>query len=108
MTNIPVETRLPIEARMVLTASQYSQIAAAYEHAAADLTLPPKLRAAFAEKAKRFRMLAQETAVKQAIEPQRYRPLVGTGTHSSLPGLGLAKYDGCLAMEPQRYRPLVA
>ena len=50
MTNIP-ETRVPIEARMVLTASQYSQIAATYEHAAADLTLPPQPRAAFAEKA---------------------------------------------------------
>ena len=117
MTNIP-ETRLPIEARMVLTASQYSQIAATYEHAAADLTLPPQSRAAFAEKAKRFHLLARMTAAKQAMavsqnssplmEPQRYRPLVGTDTHSSLPELELAKYHGCLAMEPQRYRPLVA
>jgi hypothetical protein len=110
MTNIPVKARLPIEARMVLTASQYSQIAATYEHAAADLTLPPQPRSAFAEKAKRFRVLARMTAAKQSshlMEPQRYRPLVGT-THSSLPELGLATYDGCLAMEPQRYRPLVA
>jgi hypothetical protein len=117
MTNIP-ERRLSTEAPMDLTASQYSQIAATYEHAAADLTLPPQPRAAFAEKGRRFRMLAQMTAAKQAMavsqnssplmEPQRYRPLVGTDTHSSMPELELAKYDGCLVMEPQRYRPLVA
>ena len=101
MTNIP-ETRLPIEARMVLTASQYRQIAATYEHAAADLTLPPQPRAAFAEKAKTFRMLARMTAAKQAMEPQRYRPLVGTDTPASLPELELAKYHGCLVMDPQR------
>jgi hypothetical protein len=105
MTNIP-ETRLPIEARMVLTASQYSQIAATYEHTAGDLTLPPQPRAAFAEKAKGFRMLARMTAAKEAMavsqnsspvmEPQCYRPLVGTDTHSSLPELELAKYDGLL------------
>ena len=63
------ETRLRIEARMVLTASQYRQIGATYEHAAADLTLPPQPRAAFAEKAKTFRMLARMTAAKQAMEP---------------------------------------
>ena len=118
MTNIPVKTRLPIKARMVLTAPQYSQITATYEHAAADWTLPLQPRAAFAKKASWFRMLARATAAKQAMalppnvfplmEPQRYRPLVGTGTHSSLPELGLAaKYVGSLAMEPQRYRPLV-
>jgi hypothetical protein len=117
MTNIP-ETRLPIVVRLDLTAPQYSQIAATYEHAAADLTLPPQPRAAFAEKAKRFRILARMTAAKQAMavsqnssprmEPQRYRPLVGADTPSSLPELELAKYDGCFAMEPQRYRPLVA
>ena len=118
MTNIPVKARLLIEARMDLTAPQLAQIAATYEHAAADLTLPPQPRAAFAEKAKRFRMLARMTAAKQTMavsrnssllmEPQRYRPLVGADTHSSLPELELAKYDGCLVIEPQRYRPLVA
>jgi hypothetical protein len=118
MTNIP-ETRLPIHA---LTASQYSQISATYERAAGDLTLPPQPRAAFAQMAKRFGMLARMTAVKQAMavsqnstplssplmEPQRYRPLVGTDAHSSLPELELAKYDTCVAMKPQRYQPLVA
>ena len=60
MTNIPAKTRLPIKARMVLTAPQYSQIAATYEHAAADWTLPPQPRAAFAMKASWFRMRAQK------------------------------------------------
>jgi hypothetical protein len=39
MTYIPVTTRLPIKARMVLTGLQYSQIAATYEAAAADWAL---------------------------------------------------------------------
>ena len=101
--NIP-EPRLPVEARMVLTASQYSQIAATYEHAAMDLTLPPQSRAAFAGKAKQFRMLAMAVSQNSSprLEPQRYRPLVGTDTPSSLPELELAKYNACLVMEPQR------
>ena len=118
MTDVPVKTRLPIKARIVLTEPPYSQIAATYEHAAADWTLPSQPRAAFAKKASWFRMRAQITVAKQArallqnafplMEPQRYRPLVGAGTHSSLPELGLAANDiGSLAMEPQRYRPLV-
>ena len=51
MTDVPVRTRLPIKARIVLTEPPYSQIAATYEHAAADWTLPPQARAAFAKKA---------------------------------------------------------
>jgi hypothetical protein len=95
MTNIPVKSRLPIKARMVLTAPQYAQIAAAYEHAAVDLTLPLQPRAAFAKKACWFRMRAQITAAKQAMalppnvfplmEPQPYRPLVGTGIWKATP-----------------------
>ena len=120
MTNVPVKARLPIKARIDLTAPQYSQIAATYEHAAADWTLPPQPRAAFAKKATWFRLRAQIRVAKQAMallqnafplmEP---RPFVGTGTHPSLPELGLAaKYVGSLAMsfplmEPQPYRPLV-
>jgi hypothetical protein len=94
MTNIPV-TRLPIKARMVLTAPQYSQITATYEHAAADWTLPPQPRAAFAKKASWFRMRVQITAAKQAMalpknvippmEPLPYRPLVGTGIWKAIP-----------------------
>jgi hypothetical protein len=89
MTYMPVTTRLPIKARMVLTALQYSQVAATYEHAAADWTLPPQPRAAFANKATWFRMRAQIAAANQAMslppnvfplmEPQPYRPLIGTG-----------------------------
>ena len=89
MTYISVTTRLPIKARMVLTAPQYFQIAATYEHAAADWTLPPQPRAAFAKKADWFRMRAQITAAKQAtaitqnvfplMKPPPFRPLAGTG-----------------------------
>ena len=89
MAYIPQKTRLPIPARMVLTALDYSQIAATYAHAAADWTVPPQPRAAFAKKASWFRMRAQIAAAKQAMslpqnvfplmEPQRYRPLRGTG-----------------------------
>ncbi len=94
MTYIPPITRLPIKAR-VLTALDYSQIAATYARAAADWTLPPQPRAAFAKKASWFRMRAQIAAVKQAMplpqnvfplrEPDPYRPLVGTGIWKPTP-----------------------
>jgi hypothetical protein len=58
---------------MSLTAAQHSQIAAAYERAAEDQTLPPQSRAGFAEKAEWFRMLAQVGAAKEAA--------VGEGDH---------------------------
>ena len=84
MTYISVITRLPIKARMVLTALDYSQIAATYAHAASDWTLPPQPRAAFSKKADWFRMRAQIAAAKQAMvlpqnvfpfrEPEPYRP----------------------------------
>jgi hypothetical protein len=50
--------------RMCLTAEQHSQIASAYEKAAADETLPSPLRTAFLKKAKWFRMLCQIEAAK--------------------------------------------
>src|SRR5262249_1567263 len=50
--------------RMCLTAEQHSQIASAYEKAAADETLPSQLRTAFVKKAKWFRMLCQIQAAK--------------------------------------------
>lgn len=67
-------------ARMVLKAEQHSQIADAYESAAADKSLPAQARAAFARKADWFRLLArvgekrEQAAViaskaKQAEEP---------------------------------------
>jgi len=45
--------------RMCLTAEQHSQIASAYEKAAADETFPSQLRTGFFKKAKWFRMLGQ-------------------------------------------------
>ena len=44
---------------MVLKAEQHSQIAATYETAAADGSLPAQIRAAFAKKADWFRLLAR-------------------------------------------------
>ena len=46
-------------ARMSLSAEQRSHIAAAYEKAAADPSLPAHTRAAFAKKADWFRLLAR-------------------------------------------------
>jgi hypothetical protein len=87
MTDTPVTTRL-INARMVLTALDYHQIAATYAHAAADCTLPPQSRTAFIKKASWFRMRAQIASAKQAMAlpqnvfhlmaPSPYRPLIGT------------------------------
>ena len=63
---------------MVLKAEQQSQIAAAYENAAADRSLPAQTRAAFAKKADWFRLLARvgerraalkASEAKQAQEP---------------------------------------
>jgi hypothetical protein len=54
---------------MVRTAAQHSRIAAIYERAARDETLPPQARAAFANKGSWFRMLAQIEAAKAAAAP---------------------------------------
>jgi hypothetical protein len=80
---------------MVLTALDYSHIAATYAHAASDWTLPPQPRAAFVKKADWFRMRAQIAAAKQAMalpqnvfplrEPEPYRPLLGTGIWKPTP-----------------------
>ena len=52
---------------MVLTAEQHLRIALLYEKAAADrLGVPPQQRAAFARKAKWFRMKARIRAKKEA------------------------------------------
>jgi hypothetical protein len=61
---------------MSLKAEQHSQIAAAYEKAAADGSLPAQTRAAFARKADWFRLLArvgekQERAALIAREAKR-------------------------------------
>jgi len=72
---------------MILTAEQQWKVATAYEIAAADeLGVPPPHRAAFARKAKWFRMLARIAAKNEAAaskkersheaRPEAVRPLV--------------------------------
>lgn len=57
---------------MVLTAEQHLKIALLYEKAAADrLGVPPQQRAAFARKAKWFRMKARIRAKKEAASVLR-------------------------------------
>jgi hypothetical protein len=56
---------------MGVTSAQHSQIAAAYERAAEDETLPLEPRAGFATKARWFRMLAQIGAAKEAAPGER-------------------------------------
>lgn len=57
-------------AAMVLTPEQHSQIATAYEKAAADEMVPPPHREAFARKADWFRLLARIAAKKAAVAPR--------------------------------------
>ena len=78
---------------MVLSAAQHSQIAKAYDRAAADETLPPQARAAFAKKALWFRMLArirgkkEETmAASKEKPPQEARPEAASGFTQSQVG----------------------
>lgn len=52
---------------MVRTAAQYARVAALYERAASDLSLPSQPRAAFAKKASWFRMLAQLERIKTGM-----------------------------------------
>ena len=65
------------DAEMILTAEQQWKVATVYEIAAADeLRVPPPQRAAFARKAKWFRMLARITAKKEAAAfVKKVRPL---------------------------------
>jgi len=54
--------------RMCLSAEQRSKIAATYEKAAADQTLPSQLRTALLKKAKWFRMICHIEVAKLAAE----------------------------------------
>lgn len=61
---------------MALTAEQHSQLATAYEKAAADWLVPPEQQAAFVRKANWFRMLARlaeknERAARQVTMPPK-------------------------------------
>jgi hypothetical protein len=65
--------------RMPLKAEQYSQIAAVYEKAAADESLPAHTRAAFAKKADWFHLLSsvgekRERATRIGSEAERKAP----------------------------------
>src|SRR5436190_1418654 len=64
---------------MILTAPQHSRIAAAYEHASTDNSLPVQARSAFANKASWFRMIAEIGTAKQAMTRRR----LSCGTPSS-------------------------
>jgi hypothetical protein len=65
---------------MVLTAEQHLKIALLYEKAAADqLSVPPQQRAAFARKAKWFRMKARISARKEAAADGTGEALIRNG-----------------------------
>jgi hypothetical protein len=71
-------------ARMCLTAEQHSHIAAVYEKAGADNSLPAHTRAAFARKADWFRLVARvgekrERAALIASEAKRNAPGITAG-----------------------------
>lgn len=70
---------------MVLTAEQHLKIALLYEKAAADqLSVPPQQRAAFARKAKWFRMKARISARKEAAAELYVAAAEGTGLGEAL------------------------
>ena len=56
---------------MSLTSAEHSRIAAAYERAAQDQTLPQQPREGFTKNAQWFRMLAQIAAAKEAAASER-------------------------------------
>jgi hypothetical protein len=62
-----------MEAKMALTAEQYSEIATGYASAATDRSIPEEQKAAFAKKAEVFRLLAK-LAAKQSASAQRKAP----------------------------------
>ena len=70
---------------MAFTPEQYLQIAASYEKAAADYTVPPQHRNAFARKAEWFRLLAQIRAKPKLFEVPLQGPRVTDNTGLQLP-----------------------
>ena len=79
---------------MVRTAAQCSWIAAIYEIAARDSTLPPQPRAAFAKKASWFRMLAQIEVIKAGAALAATSKPVAKKTECSQIRSGRGKEDG--------------
>jgi len=70
---------------MVLTPEQHSQIATAYEKAAADEMIPRQQREAFTRKASWFRMLALIATKKEAAAGEKATLATGLkGTSTTL------------------------
>ncbi len=81
---------------MVLTAEQHLRIALLYEKAAADrLGVPPQQRAAFARKAKWFRMKARISAKKEAAAAIPARALTEAWIEGARPEEARAE-EACL------------
>ncbi len=78
MSNVELFQRHP--ARMSLTPEQHSHIAAAYDKAAFDVSLPAQTRAAFAKKADWFRLLAR-VGEKRAAQKSQPNPFGFIATH---------------------------
>src|SRR5262249_28459592 len=89
---------------MVLTAGQRAQIAAAYERAASDETLPRQARAAFVKKASWFRMLAQIGTAKEIAAGSS--ALVASREDKKLPRVPLNFRGQTLAARLSRARPI--
>jgi hypothetical protein len=74
MNHVSISTTLSQRhARMPLKAEQHSHIAAAYDKAAFDISLPAHTRAAFARKADWFRLLARVVEKKERATPHAPR-----------------------------------
>ena len=75
MSNVELFQRHP--ARMCLTPEQHSHIAAAYDKATFDVSLPAQTRAAFAKKADWFRLRARvgEKREQAALPKQKAREI---------------------------------
>jgi hypothetical protein len=76
MSSTVRSVRTLLSARMPFTAEQHSLIAAAYDKAAFDVSLPAHTRAAFAKKAAWFRLLAciDEKLERGALNPSVAKP----------------------------------
>jgi hypothetical protein len=61
---------------VILSAEQQLRVAVIYEGAAEDASVPPPVRAAFARKAKRFRMRAQAAAQIESTTVVRRAPIL--------------------------------
>ena len=83
-------------ARISLRAEQYHLIAAAYQKAAADISLPGHTRAAFARKAEWFRLLAsvKELEALLSSEADQKEPLPNPFWFWGLQAHGDEGWDG--------------